>query len=292
MARIRSIKPGFWSDVKVCKKLPPLARLFFVALWNFADDFGRGRAIPRELLGFAFPYDADISANDISEWLRLMNELGMITLYEVEESPYYNVTNWAEHQKIHNPTPSQIPAFEICENFSGEIPEFLPKSSRETSQKLRVGIRNQEVGSRNQEVGSGREFRETATPPAEPDIADVPSPPTLTILPSDVLTPAQRRRNDAGRAVTSGGSMQGEPFWTELCGLGYTPEQICAAMDDLQKARSPAEIEGFSTRSLVTYLKKIMDGKVGKNWIPPEKQGKTMQDDRDAVRALLQEAHR
>lgn len=39
MARIRSIKPEFWTDSKMVA-LPPIARLFFIGLWNFADDYG------------------------------------------------------------------------------------------------------------------------------------------------------------------------------------------------------------------------------------------------------------
>lgn len=39
MARIRSIKPEFWTDGKI-KRLPKSSALFFVALWTFADDYG------------------------------------------------------------------------------------------------------------------------------------------------------------------------------------------------------------------------------------------------------------
>lgn len=39
MARIRSIKPEFWSDAKIAD-LPKATALFFIALWNFADDQG------------------------------------------------------------------------------------------------------------------------------------------------------------------------------------------------------------------------------------------------------------
>ena len=39
MARIRTIKPEFWSDEKV-GGLPLACRLLFIGLWNFADDYG------------------------------------------------------------------------------------------------------------------------------------------------------------------------------------------------------------------------------------------------------------
>lgn len=39
MARIRTIKPEFWSDGSI-HRLSDSCALFFVALWNFSDDFG------------------------------------------------------------------------------------------------------------------------------------------------------------------------------------------------------------------------------------------------------------
>jgi len=114
---------------------------------------------------------------------------------------------------------------------------------------------------------------------------------THTLLPSEIVTPAQERRNAAGRAVIQGGSMQGEAWYTELVSLGYAPERINAAVEVLRKARSPDEIARFSARSMGNYLKSVMDKSVGKDWLPPEKRGKTLQDDRDAIRALLQEAY-
>lgn len=39
MARIRSIKPEFWTDGRMVK-LPFDVRLFYIGMWNFADDWG------------------------------------------------------------------------------------------------------------------------------------------------------------------------------------------------------------------------------------------------------------
>ena len=39
MSRIRTIKPDFWTDEKIVQ-LPFEARLFFIGMWNFADDEG------------------------------------------------------------------------------------------------------------------------------------------------------------------------------------------------------------------------------------------------------------
>jgi len=39
MARIRTIKPEFWTDGDMFK-LSRDARLFYIGLWNFCDDNG------------------------------------------------------------------------------------------------------------------------------------------------------------------------------------------------------------------------------------------------------------
>ena len=39
MARIRSIKPEFWTAEQVME-CSPMARLLFIGMWNFCDDGG------------------------------------------------------------------------------------------------------------------------------------------------------------------------------------------------------------------------------------------------------------
>jgi hypothetical protein len=40
MARIRTIRPEFWTSEQVTECSMP-ARLLFIGLWNFCDDGGR-----------------------------------------------------------------------------------------------------------------------------------------------------------------------------------------------------------------------------------------------------------
>ncbi|WP_260973549.1 hypothetical protein [Mycolicibacterium llatzerense] len=56
MPRIRTIKPRFWDSPSTAQAdLAP--RLVFMAMWNWADDSGRGTANLKELEAFAFPND-------------------------------------------------------------------------------------------------------------------------------------------------------------------------------------------------------------------------------------------
>ena len=58
MARIRSIKPEFWSSESITN-LSREARLVYIGLWCFADDEGRFRAQLGVLAGQLFPEDDD-----------------------------------------------------------------------------------------------------------------------------------------------------------------------------------------------------------------------------------------
>jgi hypothetical protein len=112
MARIRTIKPEFW-DSPGTARASLRARLFFISLWNWADDWGVGTANPKQLIGFAFPNDDDVT---VAEFPRLRTEVADcygVQWYEVENRPYYAIPSWDDHQKNErranrrNPTPDQ-----------------------------------------------------------------------------------------------------------------------------------------------------------------------------------------
>lgn len=56
MARIRSIKPEFWTDPDLAA-LPIEARLFFIGVWNHADDYGVLKDDPARLKLQILPAD-------------------------------------------------------------------------------------------------------------------------------------------------------------------------------------------------------------------------------------------
>lgn len=101
MARIRTVKPEFWTSEQIMD-CSLNARLLFIGLWNFCDDSGIHPASPRTLKAEIFPSD-DISASDVE---RLVDELiaqGLLEKYEVAGDFYWIVTGW-HHQRIDQPT--------------------------------------------------------------------------------------------------------------------------------------------------------------------------------------------
>ena len=103
MARIRTIKPEFWDSPSTAKA-GPWARLLYIALWNWADDYGRGTANLKELEGFAFPNDDTFVDRDgnTATFRRIVTEVSDcfgVVFYEVDGRPYYAIPTWEEHQR-------------------------------------------------------------------------------------------------------------------------------------------------------------------------------------------------
>lgn len=104
MARIRSIKPDFWTDEKIVE-LSPLARLLFIGMWNFVDDSGRSEYSPARLKMQILPADSA----DIRELLGELRSKRLIHVYEVDNKEYFQVCGFLKHQKIDKRSQSKLP---------------------------------------------------------------------------------------------------------------------------------------------------------------------------------------
>lgn len=106
MARIRTIKPEFWTNDKVVS-CSLNARLLFIGLWNFADDEGRLIDSPRQIKMRIFPGD-DFTATDVHDLLNDLSRNSLIIRYSVEDQNLIQVRGW-DHQKINRPNESKLP---------------------------------------------------------------------------------------------------------------------------------------------------------------------------------------
>lgn len=124
MARIRTIKPEFWSSEQVMESRP-LARLLFIGLWNFCDDGGNHPLAPRTIKALVFPGD-DITTEAVSELLGELEGSGLTRSYSVSGKQYLHVNGW-KHQKIEKRTfkypkpPQLIVEFEEPESEDASI---------------------------------------------------------------------------------------------------------------------------------------------------------------------------
>jgi hypothetical protein len=106
MARIRSIKPDFWTSEQVME-CSPIARLMFIGLWNFADDHGRLPCAPKTIKAQIFPAD-DINSETVRGMIDELSSNGLVQVYVVDDKEYLFITGW-RHQKIDRRQPAKYP---------------------------------------------------------------------------------------------------------------------------------------------------------------------------------------
>jgi hypothetical protein len=127
MARIRSVKPELRTSDLVAS-WPIEMRYFFVLLWGYLDDRGRGIDAPKRIAGDCFPHDEKVTSARVDDWLEQMRvglrgEQGPICRYEVDGRRYIHCVNWSEHQKPNRPTPSRLPPCPMHKGLSEPFPE-------------------------------------------------------------------------------------------------------------------------------------------------------------------------
>lgn len=108
MARIRTVKPEFWTD-ETMAELPRDVRLLFLGLLNHVDDAGRCVDNPRLIKAAVFPLDDDVTAELIRRWLDELSTKARVVLYEASQRRYLQVSNFRKHQKIDRPQESKLP---------------------------------------------------------------------------------------------------------------------------------------------------------------------------------------
>lgn len=108
MARIRTIKPEFWSNEKIMNSSRN-SRLLFIGLWNFADDAGRMADSAKTIKAQIFPGDDDVCSTMVRGMLDELSSIGLLQKFEVDGRAYLQITGW-DHQKIDRPRPSKIPS--------------------------------------------------------------------------------------------------------------------------------------------------------------------------------------
>lgn len=121
MPRMRSIKPGFFTDENIVE-LRFEVRLLFIGLWTLADRDGRLEDKPKQIKMLLFPAD---SVN-VDEGLSELHQSNLIQRYSVENKRFIEVVNFTKHQYPHqNEKESEIPANVAPNNF-GTNPSVLP----------------------------------------------------------------------------------------------------------------------------------------------------------------------
>lgn len=152
MARIRTIKPDFWTDGNMVK-LSPFARLLYIGIWNFTlCDHGHVADDAMKLKLQVLPMD-DV---DIDALLKEIMDQGRVTrVIAGDERTYLHVKRFEDHQKIDPRWKTRCPACAQQDSLvPAETPVSLPEPQRD-SPELPLG-----------REGMGREGKKTSAKPA------------------------------------------------------------------------------------------------------------------------------
>lgn len=124
MARIRSIKPAFWDDLKVGRLIRDV-RLLYIGMWNFADDMGVLVGDLYWLKSKVFPYD-QIQMQQFEKWVSDLEKTGFIYLFSHRGEKFIYLPTFSRHQKIDKPNYKDLNVPKgLVEKLSKE---FLEKS--------------------------------------------------------------------------------------------------------------------------------------------------------------------
>lgn len=195
--------------------MDPFARLLYIAMWNWADDSGVGVANPRELLGFAFPLDEEITVEDLRRMLVEIRRVFGVNFYTVAGRQYYSIPSWEKHQKFDRRSKGKHPGPDEAEHV--EIPadkgkqEHSTESHESTSSHRRDSVAGTgEQGNRGTEEQSSSSEVSDETP--RPDVDVIVQGFSELLMANDVKHKPGKSWHEAARLLIDKD--------------GYTPEQI------------------------------------------------------------------
>jgi uncharacterized phage protein (TIGR02220 family) len=133
VARIRTVKPEFWTDSKT-GTLSGDATKLFIGILNFSDDYGIIEYKLEELKAKIFPYSSGSPTDIVGKCL--VDELlpkGLVILIKWEDKPYLWVRNFHKHQKVDRPSKPFIEGFTL-QGLVGELKKEYPDTYRELTE--------------------------------------------------------------------------------------------------------------------------------------------------------------
>jgi hypothetical protein len=189
MARIRTIKPEFWSSEQVMES-QPMARLLFIGLWNFCDDGGNHPLAPRTIKALVFPGDS-ITSDEVNVLLGELEGVGLTRSYIVDGKHYVHVVGW-KHQKIEKknfkyPAPPQ-PVNDLTPNDHQPVSDESSNGRRPIDPVMDVDV---DLEGNGEDQHNSHGAHEQGSPDTEGTVdPKVPSEMSLDWIPDDKLLKA------------------------------------------------------------------------------------------------------
>lgn len=153
MARIRTIKPEFWTDEDMSELSEP-ACLLAIGLLNYADDEGYFNANPKLIRAAVFPIREP--SRSVPVLLRELSTCGYIAMYSTSDGKHFgHICNFSRHQVVNKPRTSKIRGLEL-----------IPYDYGSSTGSLLLGM-DQGSGNREREETPHSACEEKSLPPVD-----------------------------------------------------------------------------------------------------------------------------
>lgn len=124
MARIRTIKPEFWTDEDMAELSEP-ACLLAIGLLNYADDEGYFNANPKLIKAAVFPIREP--SVPIPVLIRELSNCGYLSMFSTSDGKQFGaITNFLKHQVVNKPKESKIKCLPLIPYEYGTDTGLLP----------------------------------------------------------------------------------------------------------------------------------------------------------------------
>ncbi|MBN3093512.1 primosomal protein [Pectobacterium brasiliense] len=151
MARIRTIKPEFWTDEDLAEA-SECACLLAIGLLNYADDEGYFNANPKLIKAAVFPLREP--SVPITVMLRELSNHGYLSMFSTADEKHFGlIRNFKKHQVVNKGKESRI-----------KVMELIPYQYGTNTVAVPVGM---DQGSGNGKEETPHIAREESLPPAE-----------------------------------------------------------------------------------------------------------------------------
>lgn len=139
------IRVKFWEDEKLAN-LPLQARLLFIGTWNIADDSGVLKGNPRYIKSQLFPYDDNLRANDIKNWLDALIDARMLIPFDYNNESYLYIRSFNVHQKVDKPSKTRnVPEDALQLIINSTVAEQSESSTLPVRDEVEVKLNKVEV---------------------------------------------------------------------------------------------------------------------------------------------------
>lgn len=240
MARIRSLKPEFWTDEKIVH-LPPFARLLFQGMWNFADDCGHIEDEPLRLKLQILPAD-EVEAHELID---LLIERGLIERL----AGCLRIRNFHKHQRVDRRAACRFDESQLLPPDPAESPQLPPSPHKSPPHARNSPDIGPDLPARNP-----HESRGVPTHPADGEEGRGEG---FGLGEGDLSPPPSTEVKTGAREAGGGG----ESLTLHFENLGFHPDDITTALQHVQMRNGSARKFGATPiTDPVAWMGKVLAG--------------------------------